>query len=135
MSLGTSPAAPGAGSCFGFPSALALLFLRLVKGLAELEDWGCLAWTFTCSFSLYRSCVGRGKSSAYAGVSVKPPAPLDSGPAAGGCSRLQASLQVLGECTPASGGGKGSRERVKLSRERSCALNGSLSAGQLSGIK
>lgn len=92
MSLGTSPAAPGAGSCFGFPSALALLFLRLVKGLAELEDWGCLAWTFTCSFSLYRSCVGRGKSSAYAGVSVKPPAPLDSGPAAGGCSRLQASL-------------------------------------------
>lgn len=82
---------------FGFSSALARLFLRLVKGLAALEDHssagGCLAWTFTCSFSLYRSFVGRGKSSAYAGVSVKPPSPLDSGPAAGGCSRLQASLR------------------------------------------
>lgn len=110
-------------------SAVGLIFLRLMKWHAALRDHssagGCLAWLFMCFLLIIQKALwGGGKSSAYAGVAVKP---LSLPQALGqlkGCSRLQHAWKH-----PSAGAGKADtilwegragRERVKLRREHSC---------------
>ena len=117
--MGMSPAA----------SAVGLIVVRLTKRHAALRDHssagGCLAWIFTCFLLIIQKAAwGGGKSSAYAGVSIKPLSPLQALGQLKGCSRLQHACKH-----PSAGAGKADivlwegragGERVKLRRELSC---------------